>query len=86
MWMNEGILPRKSSSVCSLGIAIGRIHVNRHVTAGEVLCNTEIAQVTGFPRKPVQTMEYPFEIQYSFNFRWGPFSGLMCKSCGHPAE
>jgi porin len=36
-----------------------------------VLYNTEMAQVTGFLRKPVQTMEYPFEIHYSFNFRWG---------------
>jgi porin len=50
-----------------LGVAIGRVHVNRRIAAGEILYNAETAPLFGLSREPVQHAEYPMEIYYSVN-------------------
>ncbi len=50
-----------------LGIAVGRVHVNRLRTEGAALYNSVLAQPAHLPTQPLQHNEYPVEVHYSMN-------------------
>jgi porin len=50
-----------------LGVALGRVHVNRRIAEGETLYNIQVALPHGLSRVPVQHAEYPMEVYYSVN-------------------
>ncbi|MBV8063021.1 MAG: carbohydrate porin [Nevskia sp.] len=54
-----------------IGLAVGRVQVNRRIAEGESLYDADVALPMGLPPEPVLHAEYPSEIYYSFNFARG---------------
>ena len=59
--------PLRARPEDDLGVAFGRVHVNRRIADAEVLYDAQVAPNSSLAPVPVQHAEYPMEIYYSVN-------------------